>query len=227
MGVVYKARQPGLDRVVALKMILAGAHAGAEQRLRFRGEAEAVARLQHPNIVQVYEVGEHDGCPYFALEFVDGGSLEKPLPRACRRRCEAAALVEPLARAVHDAHQPRRRPPRPEAGQRPADGRRHAQDHRLRPGQAPRRRAGRHAHRRRPGHAQLHGPRAGRRQDQGGRPGRRRLRPGRDPLRVADRPAAVPGPKRLGDGPPGAHRRARAALARATRACRATWRRSA
>ena len=60
-------------------MILAGGHAGAEAAARFQAEAEAVARLQHPNIVQIYEVGEHDGLPFFALEFVDGGSLDRQL----------------------------------------------------------------------------------------------------------------------------------------------------
>src|SRR5206468_1359471 len=79
MGVVYKARHQKLKRLVALKMIVAGAHAGPDQIARFQAEAEAVARLQHPNIVQIHEVGEQDGLPFFALEYVDGGSLDKKL----------------------------------------------------------------------------------------------------------------------------------------------------
>src|SRR5262249_48024041 len=73
MGVVYKARQLGLNRIVALKMIRGGSHAGPEELARFRVEAEALARLQHSNIVQVFEVGEHDGLPFFSLELCDGG----------------------------------------------------------------------------------------------------------------------------------------------------------
>jgi WD40 repeat protein/serine/threonine protein kinase len=106
MGVVYKARQTKLNRVVALKMVLSGQHAGKDDLYRFRTEAEAVACLQHENIVQIYEVGEQDGRPYFSLEYVPGGTLddklerEAPLPPA-----NAARLMETLARAVHVAHQ--------------------------------------------------------------------------------------------------------------------------
>jgi tetratricopeptide (TPR) repeat protein len=105
MGVVYKARQSRLGRVVALKMILAGEHAGATQLQRFRTEAEAIARLQHPNIVQIHEVGETKGLPYFSLEFCAGGSLARKLRGSLLAPADAAALVEVLARAMHVAHE--------------------------------------------------------------------------------------------------------------------------
>ena len=105
MGVVYKARHLALKRIVALKMVLDGAHAGAAALARFRAEAEAVAKLQHPNIVQVYEVGESGGRPFFALEFVEGGSLDRKLKGTPQPPREAAALVEQLARAMHAVHE--------------------------------------------------------------------------------------------------------------------------
>jgi WD40 repeat protein len=105
MGVVYKARQPGLHRTVALKMILAGAYAGEQDLARFKAEAEAVARLQHPHIVQIYEVGEHVGLPYFSLEFCPGGSLAQRLGGAPLPSRQAAELVRVLALAVDHAHQ--------------------------------------------------------------------------------------------------------------------------
>jgi serine/threonine protein kinase len=105
MGVVYRARQVGLNRLVALKMILGGPHAESRERARFRAEAEAVARLQHPHIVQIHEIGEHDGLPYFALEHVDGGTLAQRLDWTPALPRAAAELVETLARAVHYAHQ--------------------------------------------------------------------------------------------------------------------------
>jgi len=106
MGVVYKARQSKLNRVVALKMILSGQHAGKDDLFRFRTEAEAVASLQHMNIVQIYEVGEQEGRPYFSLEYITGGSLEDRLDREAPLPAAAAAqLLETLARAVHAAHQ--------------------------------------------------------------------------------------------------------------------------
>jgi WD40 repeat protein/serine/threonine protein kinase len=104
MGVVYRARQVALNRVVALKMILSGGHAGPDDVARFRREAEAVAQIQHPNIVQVFEVNEVDGLPFFSLEFVDGGSLERKLAGTPLPPRPAAGLVEDLARAMHAAH---------------------------------------------------------------------------------------------------------------------------
>ncbi len=105
MGVVYQARQTKLNRVVGLKMILAGGHAGAADLARFRAEAKAIARLQHPNIVQVHEIGEHEGKPFFSLEFCAGGALDKKLAGTPLPPREAARLVQTLARAMHAAHQ--------------------------------------------------------------------------------------------------------------------------
>ena len=79
MGVVYLARKIALNRLCALKMILAGAHAGAVAQARFRAEAEAIARLSHPDIVQIYHVGEADGLPYLELEYLSGGGLDQAL----------------------------------------------------------------------------------------------------------------------------------------------------
>jgi WD40 repeat protein len=104
MGVVYRARHTALNRPVALKMILAGVHADAEQQRRFRAEAEAVARLHHPNIVQVYDYGVHDGQPYLVLEYVEGGTLAQKLEGKPWPPSQAAQLVETLAAAVHYAH---------------------------------------------------------------------------------------------------------------------------
>jgi tetratricopeptide (TPR) repeat protein/tRNA A-37 threonylcarbamoyl transferase component Bud32 len=104
MGVVYKARQTELNRLVALKMVLAGSHAGEQDLARFRNEAEAVARLQHPNIVQIFEIGEAEGRPFFSLEFVDGGSLASRLRGTPQPPRQAAQLVETVARAMHAAH---------------------------------------------------------------------------------------------------------------------------
>jgi WD40 repeat protein len=107
MGVVYQARHLALGRTVALKMILAGRHAGSDDLVRFRTEAQAIARLQHPNIVAVYEVGEHDGKPFLSLEFCPGGSLERKLAGSPLPPSEAAKLTLTLARAMHAAHQAR------------------------------------------------------------------------------------------------------------------------
>jgi serine/threonine protein kinase len=104
MGIVYKARQINADRLVALKMILAGGHARPEEMARFRTEAEAIARLQHPHIVQVFEVGEHNGLPFFSLEFCPGGSLDQKLAGMPLPPQEAAALVAKLAQGVQAAH---------------------------------------------------------------------------------------------------------------------------
>ena len=105
MGVVYRARHLQLGRPVALKMLRDGALASRSEHARFRSEAEAVARLQHPNIVQIFEVGEHDGRPFLALEYVGGGSLSQRLAGQPQSPRQTAELVATLARAAHYAHQ--------------------------------------------------------------------------------------------------------------------------
>jgi tetratricopeptide (TPR) repeat protein len=104
MGVVYQASQQSLKRVVALK-VLAEAHAASERVRLFRREAEAAARLQHPHIVQIHQVGEQDGRPYLVLESVEGGSLAGRIAGIPWPVTQAARIVETLARAIHYAHQ--------------------------------------------------------------------------------------------------------------------------
>src|SRR5271157_1809985 len=141
MGVVYKARQANLSRVVALKMILAGEHAGLRERARLRNEAQAAAQLMHPNVVQIFEIGEHEGLPFLAMEYVAGGNLTRTLramPQAFRW---SARLTETMARAIQGALAQRRVPgysllhgPGASLRQWPDHWARHR---RLRPGSAP------------------------------------------------------------------------------------------
>jgi eukaryotic-like serine/threonine-protein kinase len=105
MGVVYKARHHGLQRMVALKMVLAGVHVGPVGLARFRAEAEAAAKLSHPNIVQIYETGECDGLPFFSLELVDGGNLDQKMRDSPTTPRAAAQITETLARTIAVAHE--------------------------------------------------------------------------------------------------------------------------
>ena len=105
MGVVYKARQVSLNRIVALKMILAGDFSSAVTVQRFQTEAEAAARLAHPNIVPIYEIGTHEGQHYFSMRFVEGGTLTQALAGKKFESRRAAELMVKVARAVHHAHQ--------------------------------------------------------------------------------------------------------------------------
>jgi serine/threonine protein kinase len=104
MGVVYKARHLRRGTFVAIKMILAGEHAGAEQLARFRTEAEVLATLRHPNIIEIFEVGQHECWPFLVIELVEGGSLQKKLERSRLAQSEAVGLVHTLAQAIHWAH---------------------------------------------------------------------------------------------------------------------------
>ncbi len=105
MGVVYRARQASLNRTVAVKLLLLGRFAGAQAEARFRHEAAAAARLRHPNVVSVFEVGEHDGQPFFSMEFVAGRDLDALVRTHPLAPDEAARLLESVARAVQHAHE--------------------------------------------------------------------------------------------------------------------------
>src|SRR5262249_1790148 len=104
MGLVYKARHLRLNRFVALKMLITGAYAGPQERARFQREAEAVASLHHANIVQIYDVGDHGGWPYFTMELLEGGSLAQALASTPQPARQAATLLATLAEAVQVAH---------------------------------------------------------------------------------------------------------------------------
>src|SRR5690349_15689366 len=103
-GVVYRARQKSLNRIVALKVIGLGQWATEAHLKRFRLEAEAAARLDHPCIVPIHEVGERDGCCYFSMNFIEGGQLDEVISRAPMSTRQAAELIAKVARTVHFAH---------------------------------------------------------------------------------------------------------------------------
>ena len=194
MGVVYRARQLRLNRIVALKTILAGDHATPEAAIRFLAEAEAVARLHHPNIVQIFAFGEHEGRPYFEMEYVPGGSLAGRLERPGVAATGRGAAGRDARPGDPRGAPPGDRPSRPETGQHPALRRRQPQDRRFRPREVARRRDRPHAKPVDRRLASLHGAGAGRRHRTRGRTRGRRLLARGDPLRAAHRPPALPGP---------------------------------
>jgi serine/threonine-protein kinase len=104
IGIIYRVRHLKLNRIVALKMLLSGEYASSEDLSRFTQEARAIAAFQHPNIVQVYDVGEVDGRAYFTMEFVSGGSLAQKVAGHPQRAAYSASITETLARAIHIAH---------------------------------------------------------------------------------------------------------------------------
>jgi serine/threonine protein kinase len=104
MGAVFEARQVSLNRQVEVKIVRAGLFAGEADLRRFRIEVEAVAHLDHPRIVPIYGVGEHDDCHYFSMKLIRGGSLASRLPESPPNPRAAARLVVEVARAIQHAH---------------------------------------------------------------------------------------------------------------------------
>ena len=104
MGIVYKARQVGLNRLTAVKMIYIGATSALDALARFRSEAEAVAALHHPNIIQIHEIGSHNGHPFFSMEYAENGTLRTRLQKRGLSPREAAAVIVTLARTIQYAH---------------------------------------------------------------------------------------------------------------------------
>ena len=187
MGVVYKARHTGLKRLVALKMILTGQMATADERERFLREAELAANLDHPNIVPIFEVSEFQGCPFFSMKLVEGESLARQIKAKRKQRCPPRPQRGRFSAGDDRPRRPlrprTRLPPlRPEAVEYPARSRGPALRHRLWPGQAGERGQRAVDQRRDPGNAQLHGPRAGLRLAARLAPDDRCLRAGRDLL---------------------------------------------
>ena len=210
MGIVYRAWQTELKRPVALKMLIAGALASPEAAARFRVEVEAMARLRHPNIVQIYGVGQHAGAPFLVLELVEGRSLAQVLAGTPQPAEWSARTTEALARAIHAAHRLGvvHRDLSPANVLMADDGTPKVTDFGLAKliiggGLAA------DPDRRPAGDAQLHVARAGGRLAPVGRGGDRRLCPGRDPLRDAHRPAAVQGGAAAGDAAAGGAARSR------------------
>ena len=105
MGVVYRARQDKLNRLVAVKLIRSGSLAGTDDLRRFRHEAEAIAELDHPHIIPIYEIGQEDDQPYFSMKLIEGGNLARHIERLKDDPRTVAALIAKVARAVHYAHQ--------------------------------------------------------------------------------------------------------------------------
>ncbi len=226
MGIVYKARQVRLKRLVALKMIRDDWHGNPAQLARFEIEAEAVARLNHPNIVRIYEIGRAGRVPYVVLELLEGGTLKHRLAGTPQPVREAASLLATLARAVNAAHVADilHRDLKPSNVLFDQDGR--PQDRRFRPGETAGGRGGRDSNRAGARHSELHGSRAGEGLGSRDRPGGGHLFARRDPLRDADRPSPFQGHDRVGNAQARPGRRAGSSVPPPPRSSRSIWRRS-